>query len=211
MGDRCSTPSGCHRLFFAFAAQCGLDKAHPGADMASQEQVFRQHLQLGKELGRPISVSHPAALCYSTLLNKISRTAFNFAKLHIDSVCLAGRVKTFPQYRLVCVAGALCTCIWEGAGSCSTAGAISGWAGAALLCGAGGDGRAPGKGDLRAEALQRASYVRNRASARLHAPSLGQLLLAGKPGAWGRPLTTSTLRHGHMSLLSAIHPIHSPA
>jgi TatD related DNase len=37
--------------------QCGLDIAHVGADVATQEQAFRQQLQLGRELGRPISVT----------------------------------------------------------------------------------------------------------------------------------------------------------
>ena len=36
--------------------QCGLDKAHGGADMATQEAAFRDQLVLGQEMKRPISV-----------------------------------------------------------------------------------------------------------------------------------------------------------
>lgn len=63
VGDDSDTLSWSHQLLLHFTVQCGLDKAHQGADIATQEQVFWQQLQLGKELGRPISVSHPAALC----------------------------------------------------------------------------------------------------------------------------------------------------
>ena len=40
----------------ALLTQCGLDKAHSGADMATQEAAFRDQLALGQELRRPISV-----------------------------------------------------------------------------------------------------------------------------------------------------------